>query len=81
MAAIALTHIVTFQIKTLMIFNHYIETLIYPKEHTATIVSLAIKDTTRESLDTLLDGTMVMNHSRVVVLDAIGMILIFIIGK
>ena len=46
-----------------------------------TIVSLAIKDTMRGSLDTLLDGTMVMNHSRVVVLDAIGMILIFIIGK
>jgi hypothetical protein len=81
MAAIALTHIVTFQIKTLMIFNHYIETLTYPKEHTVTIVSLAIKDTTRGSLDTLLDGTMVMNHSRVVVLDAIGMILIFLIGK
>jgi hypothetical protein len=81
MDAIALTHIVTSPLKTLMTFNHYIEMLIYPKEHIVIIVSMKAADMMRESLDTLLDGTMEMNLTREVVLDAIGMILIFLIRK
>jgi hypothetical protein len=50
-----------------MTFNHYIETLIYPKEHIAIIVSMKAADMMRESLDTLLDGTMEMNLTREVV--------------